>query len=131
MAFLMSSCVNASLDDMPLDQSYCSLIKETINLDELQQYYHIDVFPERSPLIVVVAEKGFNCIDLVKFDKPVTVTDKRSTPDEVYLEITKIDVTHSTAFISFRYAPEGIRGEIKFKKIDSRWAISTNTIVEW
>lgn len=130
---LMSSCANSDPTNMPLDQRHCNLINEAINLDRLQQYYHIDTFPDRIPLIVVIGKKGVNCKDLVKFGKPVKVVGRINTSsqdDEVYLELTKIDVTNNAALVNFKYAPEGIRGEIKFKKLNSRWTIFDSTIVE-
>ena len=131
--FSISGCVNSDSSQVPFNQDYCNLIAETINFDRLQQYYHIDVFPERSPLIVVVEKMDFKCAGMVKFGKQVKLlskSDASSQSNEAYLEFTKVDITNNVAITNFNYGPEGIRGEIKFVKINSVWKVDESFIVE-
>jgi len=129
----VSGCANSDTNKIPLDLGYCSLVEETINLDRLQPYYHVDTFPERIPLVVAVRNKEVNCKNLEKFGKSVKiiyVDDSYNRVNEEYLDVTKLNVNNASALVNFHYSPEGIRGEIKFTKIDSRWVIDSSIIVE-
>lgn len=132
-AFFMSGCVNSDPSQISLDQDYCSLVKETIGLDKLQQYYHVDTFPKRSPLTVVVGNKDVECKNLEKFGKPVSILYKGDASSQgvgEYLELTNVDVTNASALVNFSYDPEGIKGEITFKKVDSKWVVVDSILVE-
>jgi len=134
LVFLISGCANISTVNTPSHQSYCNLVRQTIDLDKLQQYYHIDTFPDRSPLVVGVREKGdVSCTELTKFGKPVKIVDlvKASNQEyKNYLELTRIKVVTDHAMVNFKYDPEGLQGEITFKKYNSEWMIEQSTLVE-
>lgn len=132
--FLISGCANSGPNNASLNQDYCTLIKGTINLEGLQQYYHIDTFPDRVPLIVSVENEDVNCKDLVKFGTAVEVIKKENSPisgDDKHLALTKIEVANDYAIVNFKYIQEGIRGEIKFKKNNSKWVVDHSKIVEF
>lgn len=132
-AFLISYCANSAPNNTPLDQGFCSLIKETINLDKLQQYYHVSVSHDRSPLVLILEKKGVNCKNLVKFGKPIKVINSRNATRKeagAYLEIIKIDVYNHSALVNFNYSPEGIRGEITFEREGAKWVIGASNVTE-
>ena len=75
LAFLitLSGCTQADVNQEISETTHCQVVEKTINLPELQQYFHIDVFPERSPLIVVVDHYVSGCLELNKFGKSISI----------------------------------------------------------
>ncbi|MDX1696470.1 MAG: hypothetical protein R3208_22080 [Ketobacteraceae bacterium] len=135
-AFVVSGCAHSGQTPGPNPQTICGLVESTINLDKLQQYYHIDSFPERIPLVVTIANQDVDCPDLEKFGMAVKVqyrSAEAAPGDTAYktsLDIKAINFENDTAQVYFSYPPEGIRGEIEFKKVSFDWRIQHSVIVE-
>ena len=62
------------------DSDLQKVFQMTLDLPELQEYYHVDSLPERKPLIVLKNEYLNNTPHLVKFNEPVTFL----TQEEIY-----------------------------------------------
>ncbi len=129
----LSGCSQA--DTMPKSQenSYCQIIDKVINLPELQQYFHVNVYPERIPLVVLVENFISGCSKLNKFGKPIkiVVSNNEKTPSSIeFLKMIKVNISLNNAEITFLYKPEGIKGNVKLKKDKSKWIISESQIVE-
>jgi len=70
---LLFGCTNTDTIGNTLNVSHCEIIEKTINLPELQQYYHVSFFPERVPLIVLFNHPTEECPGLNKFESPVKI----------------------------------------------------------
>ncbi len=129
----ISGCTHADSTKNLTEITYCELVEQTINLPELQGYFHIDVFPKRSPLTLSVDQYVSACSDLVKFGKPINILSLKEAKKHTsvgYLEFAIARVTSTYAEIEFKYAPEGIIGDLKLELIDSSWVVSESKIVE-
>lgn len=104
----------------------------TLDLDALSNYYHVDVLPERSPLVVVINDTIKSDMKLTKFEKDVVYMKKSDTikHNKAYFEFTKIDIGSRSAKVEFLYPVEGIAGMIIFKKSDNKWEVCEWKIVE-
>jgi len=132
LVFLVG-CVQASDSDNTMNSSYCNIIEKTINLPELQQYFHIESFPNRTPLVILVKKVRHKCIELKKFNSPVEILDFSHTKklkSKPYIEIELMNIDSKTADVNFMYKPEGIKGNIKFTNKNGRWNVVEQRIVE-
>ena len=84
----LSNCTYA----MPIEKDICEIIQTTINLPKLQQYYHVDIIPERKPLKVVTKLGGKNCINITKFSEPVIILESPPIREKAYLQFNKIKI---------------------------------------
>lgn len=130
---LVYGCAQANTTVNTLNNSYCKIVEKTINLPILQQYYHINTYPERVPLIVVVDRFVSNCAELKKFDKSIKVMDSihsKELQNETYIKITIENIDPATIKVTFAYKLEGIKGRIKLIRDNSKWVVSESKIVE-
>ena len=104
----------------------------TLDLEDLQQYYHVDVFPERSPLIVVSPLLMRSGVSLQKFGRPIVYMepDKAHASGLPYLEFTEISIDNAIAKVAFRYAVEGLRGAAEFQKVSGAWTVTSSRLLE-
>ena len=129
----LSSCIQADTTLKAPENSYCQIIDKVINLPELQQYFHVNVYPERIPLIVLAEHFISKCSKLNKFGKPIKIVSSNNEIDPSsieYLKLTKVNISLVNAEITFSYKPEGVKGKVKLKKEKSQWAVSESQIVE-
>lgn len=103
------------------------IIQKSIDLPKLQQYYHIDVLPERSPLIILKSELIPSTLKLNKFGEPVEIMEESS---KAHLVFSTIDIQQNTGTINFSYPIEGISIQIKFIKTDNEWLINESMLKE-
>jgi len=108
------------------------IIKQCIDLPNLQSYYHIDKDPNRSPLRIALIDSISRNIALKKFETEVIFVEKTSLESEnsPYLEFTKIDIKDSTAFVEMIYPAEGIRCSIELIKTEKVWSVENSKLVE-
>lgn len=131
-AIISSGCTQADAIQEKSETSYCQIVEKTINLPELQQYFHIDVFPQRSPLVVVVDQFVSECSELKKFGTPINIISSNETEkgaDKGYLKLN-VSITEASAAVTFTYQPEGIKGEIELTKAKNLWVVNKSKIVE-
>ncbi len=129
----LSGCTHADSTKNLTEKTYCELVEQTINLPALQEYFHVDVFPKRSPLTLSVDQYVSACSNLVKFGTPINILSLEEAKKHTstgYLKFAIVRVTSTYAEIEFKYAPEGIIGDLKLELIDSSWVVSESRIVE-
>jgi len=105
----------------------------TLDLPELQQYYHINEAPNRVPLIVVKNEFMNSKFKLKKFDKPVILLTKEKIRQKkivTYFKFTDVKQKGNSLIIKFRYPVEGLAGKVIFKKTGNNWKIIDHFIAE-
>jgi hypothetical protein len=106
------------------------LVQSTIDLPQLQAYYHVDQAPERKPLVVVRNDAVDRPLQLSKFGEPVEVLTADQAAGRPHLEITRLSVKGTEAEVEFRYPVEGVGGTVQFHKTDSGWQVASQRIVE-
>jgi hypothetical protein len=108
------------------------ILQLTIDVDELERFYHPDASPDRKPLRVLVKDGGGEGLKLEKFGQPVVVI----SPSEVeagaapYLQFTKIDIGEDVAAVEFEYPAEGVAGDVHFSNDGTKWSVSSVNMVE-
>lgn len=112
---------NNSSDDI---RQICQL---TLDLPDLQQYYHADK-PGRKPVNVVKNASLKDDVNLTALGEPVKFisADEAAAKKVPAVEFTSIKVSGKTATVEFRYAIEGIRGKAEFKFTDKWEVVSSN-----
>jgi pSer/pThr/pTyr-binding forkhead associated (FHA) protein len=124
-----------------------TLFQMTLDLPQLQQYYHLDTRPHRKPLLVPKAEalKGFTQFpELEKFGEPVlfvTVDELQSwkstgsvflftrlTTDCEEVKFPALDCGDAT--VGFKYAPEGVWGYVVFTRTPDGWKVLDHALLE-
>ncbi len=129
MVFFGFTNINA-MEKIPKND-YCELIDKTINLSELQQYYHVKSFPERIPLVIFANQFKGSFSKLKKFNASVMIVNSISNKAIEKSPYIKFNVVgQSTVEATFSYKPEGIKGNIRFVKNNSCWDGGKSKIVE-
>lgn len=107
-----------------------SLVQAVIDLEALQNYYHVADAPDRKPLILLKNDVVDRDLGLSKFGVPVQFLVRDEAGQKPYLEVTKAVVTGDSAVMEFRYPVEGIHGTVQFKKAGGRWQVENHKLVE-
>jgi len=131
---LLSGCSNAA--DTHQNKTNASvtqyLLQKMLDDSDLNKYFHVNVFPERAPLIVLTNNYIDEKIVLRKFDQPVVYMEKKRADDvgAVYLEISSLEVNNDKTVIKFRYRAEGIKGFVVFEEDNNDWILIDQEIIE-
>ncbi len=130
--FYLSGCVNPDQNDTSNGNDFCQILQLTIDLPELQQYFHVEKIPGRSPLRIAINDSNASCDSLMKFGEKVILFDKNVTHSPLFpiLEISEINITVNLTTINFKYSPEGVKANAQFKKNEGKWALYNADIVE-
>jgi hypothetical protein len=102
------------------------ILQKTIELDRLQPFWHPEV-PTRLPLHVLKNEVVADAPALTLFGAPVVYVEDRSTRP---FELTKLEITESSARVDFIYPREGVAGHAVFAKEASGWKVVDRRVVE-
>ena len=132
---VLSGCACAEPHKLSKDSDICAILQLTIDLPNLQQYFHVTESPNRKPLRMVINDTiDTECISLKKFSEPVVFKDKQSaiTSRLPYLEAKQIEFTqhNNSAKVIFTYDIEGINGTVRLKKKGGVWVLHDSRIVE-
>lgn len=132
LVFLLLFIVVANLVGCKGENGNWDEIYQTvIDLPELQQYYRIDEFPERKPLIVIKNKFIKGPFRLNKFNEPVVLMTKDDTfykGISHYFEFAEIQENNNIIDIKFRYPVEGIVGHAILIKNDHGITIQKTVI---
>jgi hypothetical protein len=110
-----------------------NVYQQTLDLPGLQQYYHINEVPGRTPLVVVTNPSLSPELGLKKFGQPVKILTKEEIElkkIDAYLEFMNIIRKENTITIIFEYAAEGVVGEVIFKEKKGNWRVVKHQIIE-
>lgn len=110
-----------------------TIIQMSIDLDELQQYYHVDSEEGRKPLIIYYDGIIPSTLELTKFGESVHFMNKEELffyNKKAYLDFDEFKVTPTRADIEFRYTIEGLTITLTFEKVDGAWEIKTRKLTE-
>lgn len=134
---LLSACANSSAEKTVTDDEICGVVQSVINLDKLQQYYHVETFPERVPLNIAVSMSDnltvSACSNLKKFGQSVNIISNKDTSEFVEglgMKLSISNIKKSSMSVDFNYMPEGIKGKVTLLNVDSNWTIKESKIVE-
>lgn len=110
-----------------------TVIQMSIDLDELQKYYHVDKDEGRKPLIIYNDGIVPSNLTLTKFGKPVQFMTKEDLffhDEQAYLDFEKFEISPTNADIEFRYDIEGLTIRLTMEKLDDTWTIKTKKLIE-
>ena len=103
----------------------------TIDLPDLERYYHVTEIAGRRPLIIVRNRLSESEPRLQKFGEPVQFVSARSlAPETPFLEFTRLDIAGDTARVEFGYPVEGVRGFVTLVRHAGSWEIVANELME-
>ncbi|WP_188151474.1 hypothetical protein [Teredinibacter waterburyi] len=117
-------------EDEIINREINEIIQLAIDLPELQEYYHLDSFPGRRPLVIgLPVELDLITIDNVtKFGVPaVRYTGSIHGP---VFQISNYEVTSWNISFEATYKVEGIRLKYVFEKSKGHWFIKNSEIAE-
>jgi hypothetical protein len=109
------------------------VIQMSIDVDELQPYYHVDKIETRKPLIILNEGTVPSNLTLTKFEEEVQFMLKNEVffyDKQAYLDFDKFDISPTQADIIFRYNIEGLIIKLTFEKVDNKWTIKTKKLKE-
>ena len=110
-----------------------NILKIVINLPELQEYYHIDILPERKPLIIVADEFIQYDLKIKKFGEPIIFMDKaeiKRKSIKAYLEIMNFEMVNNIAKITLNYSIEGLIIDVILIKENGFWKVKESKLIE-
>lgn len=113
---LISFFLCLGLVDMASANNDLQLLQQLLDSEQLRGYWHIEQFPERSPLIVVMPESEHAdqpCLTM--FGKKVELTTTRPK-NEIYFAVSKIRSENDKVFLEYAYPPEGLRGTATYRQ---------------
>ena len=107
------------------------ILQHVIDDKALQPYYHVDVLPERAPL-VVVSNQFVQNIRLQKFNQDVQFVERAEIErsNRPYIEISKLNRQDNGIVVVYSYPVEGIHGEVHLVKSSDGWTIKNSKLVE-
>jgi hypothetical protein len=105
-----------------------ALCQMTIDLPALEGYFH-PTSPNRKPLLVLKNDQVEN-LSLEKFGEPVKFVSADGAKGLPVFEFTAVEVKDNAASVSFKYAVEGIKGKVNFKKEGDSWQVVSKEITE-
>ncbi|HEV2511628.1 hypothetical protein [Bosea sp. (in: a-proteobacteria)] len=115
---------------MAQDKSIEKILNTLINNSELEKYYHVDVRPERKPLIIALkGVKVGDGISLNKFNVPVEIREGDAKGAGV-LTVNFVKSGKDTTEIEFTYAAEGLRGRATFETAGDKVVLRKFSIIE-
>ncbi len=125
----MFGCSIAS--ENPMRQQDYRFIAEIIDSGELSGYWHIDHFPDRSPLVIdVPSELSIGTNGLFKFGQPVEFVEELTQKNAVFFIQEVIEEADNVKRIKFSYPPEGIRGTAIFSEKSGQWHLQKVELTE-
>ena len=106
------------------------LLQMTLDLEKLDDYFHVEERPERKPLRILRSAAIPSSVQLQKFGEPVVIIAGEQASQWPYLEFTKVEAGDETGEVVFAYPPEGIRGTVKFRKSAGSWRVENVRLAE-
>ena len=101
-----------------------------IDLDVLQQYYHVDEVKGRKPLLIVRNKYMKHEPRLTKFGESVRFVSQSEAGDRPYLVFTNIEIAGETASVNFQYPVEGVLGSVNLRKLNASWRVEDRELYE-
>ena len=127
---IVSSCDYRSVKSNDVQD----VAKKVLDLPQLQQYFHVNRFPDRKPLIIVKDSSITEKLRLMKFGVPVRFLNQSKIERDniqAYIKFMTFVVQNEAAYVMFSYPVEGMIVRVKLtKKQDGSWVIIDSAIVE-
>lgn len=101
-----------------------------LDAPDLQQYYHVDSVPDRSPLAVALnahADAGWK---LVKFGKPVQLIAPSALGQRPHVEFTRFEVSGDKARVELAYDVEGVVMSAQLERRGGSWVLVAADVAE-
>jgi len=136
LVLLAASCCNLGAPGIgranQSSEDVAAVAQITIDIESLQQYFHEDELPERSPLVVVSDLLARQGAKLEKFGLPVVLKAEADVADWIapHLRFSIVSMTADQATVEFSYRIEGIRGTARLNKRQGKWQVVVAEILE-
>jgi len=130
-AGLDSNSVVSNQFNYEVDSIAIFLIEQSVNSDELKQYYHFEM-PERESMeLVLNTSSPLSNVNIKCFGMQMEIirNGNRLKPTRA-LELLEIDRNRSDASLKFKYAIEGISFKVAFEYVNKKWIKRSINIVE-
>lgn len=111
-------------------ENICQIL---IDLPEMNQYYHLDHFPKRKPLIIIKNKFTPDDIQLMKFGEPVIFLSKAEMSMKkvaAYIEFIDFKIVGGSAKVIFKYPAEGLVVKVALSKENNSWNVKDKIILE-
>lgn len=104
------------------------LLQRTLDLDVLSPYWHPDR-PGRRPLTILRTEAVVGTPALSIFGYPVRYAEIGEAQGPVF-EFAAMESTARRVVVRFRFAPEGLEGEARFRRHLDTWQLESRSVRE-
>jgi len=107
---------------------FTNLIKEVIDMPNLQQYYNVQTSIKQERLVILKDYQFKDSIEIMKFGLPVdflTENEIASKNIKAFIEFKEIQMEGDSANVYFRYDIQGIGCKAKYFLIDCNWKLDT------
>jgi len=105
---------------------YTKLIRETIELPELQHYFASQV-ANRQGIYVILENKYTKGLGIIeKYNQPVRMMDDeeiRKSGIKAYLEYKEVTIKNDTAKVYYQYDIQGVGIESYYKYTNGKWEL--------
>lgn len=133
--FILTGCANADENGNKADEASLlghKIVQKLLDNPDLNSYFHVDVLPQRKPLVIVSNGLFRSDSNLTKFGHPVIILDDKASlgPDKPYLEIMSLTIEDKLAEVRFSYPVEGIVGTLIFQITGKKLNLIEQNIVE-
>ena len=117
--------------DYEVDSVAFFFIEQSLNSDELKQYYHFEIPERQSMQLVLNTTSPLSNVSIKCFGRQVEIVKNVSSSKHPRaLELLEIHHNDSGAFLNFRYGIEGISFKVVFEYVDKKWTKRSINIVE-
>jgi len=130
---MLTGCKHSESNQSDLDVNYCHIIEKVINAPQLNDFYHFDLVPERTPLTILTNLSIKSCPKIKKNGYPIKIINVKDRPylkTGIYLELNIENKSNSLLRVNIIYKTEGIKGYANLEYKGKNWTITDLRIIE-
>ena len=101
-----------------------------LNMPEMEQFWHTDDAPDRSPLIVLENEITPADLTLSAFGQPVQILPEDEIGDRPFFVFRSLERGGDRASVSFAYEEEGVIGTVDLERRQGLWIVVDQAVAE-
>jgi len=136
----ISACLLPSAADVAVRNELASstsaavraVMQATLNHPEIEEYFHVEVLPERKPLVLLKNSYFESEPPLKKFGLPVVYATEAELrrAKRPYFEVQRLIINTDLAQVLFWYPPEGLGGTVYLRSVNDRWSVADLLLYE-
>lgn len=123
--------VGSNQSNYEVDSVALFLIEQSVNSNELKQYYHFEMAKRESMKLILNTSSPISGVSIKCFGRQMELIKNTNRLNHPFaLELVNIDRDRSKASLEFRYAIESISFKAAFEFVDKKWIKRSTNILE-